>query len=279
MTIGSGFFVSAEGHILTNYSLVTGMDKVLVEYQKDLEFPAELIGLDMYSNIALLKVDTFPKSATFIQCQPKDHTLPKIGMMAMAITCPLQFAPSPTDPGLVTGHEGVIGSRPFPTPILRTSINSHPGDSGSPLFSLDGQFLGINVASIKEIEATCVFPARATNRIYLDLKDDGKVQYGTIGLRVTQRSHPMKGTRLSVKEAIPGKSAAGAGILKDDLILASQWGEIQTLGDLQRAIFFTPIGQSLLLKVNRGDKVVDIPVTVEKLVPVVSGKTAPTPGS
>ena len=279
MTIGSGFFVSPEGHLLTNSSLVMGMDKVLVEYHKDLEFPAELIGLDMYSNIALLKVETFPMTATFVPLEPKDTALPKIGVMAMAITCPLQFSPSPSDPGLVTGHEGVIGSRPFPTPILRTSVNSHPGDSGSPLFSLDGQFLGINVASIKDIDATCVFPARATSRIYNDLKDDGKVQYGTIGLRVTQRSHPMHGTRLSVKEALAGKTGAASGILKDDLILSTQWGAINSLGDLQRAIFFTPIGQSLVLKINRGGKVVDIPVPVEKLVPKVAGKPAPTPGS
>jgi serine protease Do len=279
MTIGSGFFVSDEGHILTNSSLVMGMDKVLVEYQKDLEFPAEMVGLDVYSNIALLKVETFPKTATFVQCLPKDAGLPQVGVMAMAISCPLQFSPSPSGPGLITGHEGVIGSRPFPTPILRTSINSNPGDSGSPLFTLDGQFLGINVASIKEIQATCVFPARATNRVYLDLRDDGKVQYGTIGLRVTQSSHPMHGTRLSVKEPIPGKTAAAAGILKDDLILSSQWGPIETLGDLQRAIFFTPIGQSLVLKVNRGGKNVDVPVPVEKLVTSAGSPDAPSPGS
>ena len=272
LTIGSGFFVSSEGHVLTNSSLVMGMDKILIQYQKDLEFPAEVIGIDRFSNIALLKISALPKTASFVDCTVHRKQMPPIGQMAIAITCPLQFSPSPTL-GLVSGHESTIGSRPFPTPILRMNIDSLPGDSGSPLFGLDGEFLGMSVATIKEIESTCVFPARATQRILKDLMEKGKVEYGTIGLRVVQKSDPEFGPRLVVTEAIEGKVAAKAGLKKDDLIYATNTGSVRTLGDLQRAIFFTPIGETLLLKLSRQGKFLDITVPVEKLVPKTSSES------
>lgn len=264
LTIGSGFFVSGAGHVLTNSSLVMGMDKILVQYQKDLEFPAEVVGIDRFSNIALLKISALPKTASFVNCSVHMDQMPPIGQMAIAITCPLQFSPSPTL-GLVSGHESTIGSRPFPTPILRMNIDSLPGDSGSPLFDLDGKFMGMSVATIKEIQSTCVFPAKATHRILKDLMENGQVQYGTIGLRVVQKSDPEFGPRLVVTEAIPGKVAAKAGLKKDDLIYASNAGPIRTLGDLQRAIFFTTIGDALILKISRQGKFLDISVPVEKL--------------
>jgi len=277
LTIGSGFFVSKDGHLLTNSSLVTGMEKILVEYQKDLEFPAEIVGIDHFSNIALIKIAVLPKTASYVDCTTPEVELPKVGKLALSITCPLQFSPSPTM-GLVTGHESTIGRRTFPTPILRMNIQSLPGESGSPLFGLDGRFLGINVATIKEIQATCVFPAKATNRILQDLMDDGKVDYGTIGLRVVQRTDPDHGSRLIVTEAMEGKSAATAGFQKDDLIFASSTDSIRTLGDLQRAIFFTPVGKNLVLKLIRDGKAMDISVPVEKLV-IKMAAPSPTPGN
>ncbi len=273
LTIGSGFFVSSEGHVLTNSSLVMGMDKILVQYQTDLEFPAEVIGIDRLSNISLLKISSLPNTASFVDCSIHTDQMPPIGQMAIAITCPLQFSPSPTM-GLVSGHESTIGSRPFPTPILRMNIDSLPGDSGSPLFGMNGEFMGMSVATIKEIQSTCVFPARATHRVLIDLLEKGKVQYGTIGLRVVQKSDPEFGPRLVVTEAIEGKVAHKAGLKKDDLIYATDTGSVSTLGDLQRAIFFTPIGKSLLLKVSRQGKFLDISVPIEKLVPKSSSASA-----
>jgi serine protease Do len=279
LTIGSGFFVSKDGHVLTNASLVYQMDKVHVEYQKGLEVVAKVAGMDLISNIALLKLDQFPATATFVRLDDSPQ-MPEVGLLAVAITCPLQFAPSPSL-GLITGHENSIGRRPFPTPILRTSIPALPGDSGSPLFGLDGRFLGINVASIKEIHATCVFPARATKRIMDDLLLSGKTGYGTISLKVKEEKQPgvVRGQRLIVSTVVTGGPADKAGLRKGDWIQGSTHGPVHTLGDLQTALFYTRPGQLLKLTVEREGQSREFSVPVEAREPRSSRPTprAPSP--
>ncbi len=279
LTIGSGFFVSKDGHVLTNSSLVYQMDKILVEFQKSSEFPAKVVGLDPLSNIALLKTKSLPDNATFVQLDDSP-AMPEIGLMTVAITCPLQFAPSPSL-GLVTGHENSIGRRPFPTPILRTNIRALPGDSGSPLFGLDGRFLGINVASIREIHATCVFPARATKRILDDLLLSGRAEYGGIALQVIEKKDPVHGHRLMVTNVPDDGPSAKAGLKKDDWIQASSLGPIRTLGDLQTALFYTRPGQFLKLTIDRAGEKMEFSVPVKVHAPKTSGtspkKDPPTP--
>ncbi len=265
LTIGSGFFVRNDGHVLTNFSLVYQMDRVLVEYPAGREFPAEIKGMDPYSNIALLKIKSLPSNATFVRMDDPSTT-PEIGHMAVAITCPLQFAPSPSL-GLVTGHESSIGRQAYRTSIIRTSIRTQPGDSGSPLFGIDGRFLGINVASIKELQATCIFPARATKRILDDLLSTGRVEYCTIGLKVVQRIDPTHGPRLIVTEPLSDYPSFRAGLKKDDWIKATRTGPIKSLSDLQNALFFTRPGQSLELTVVRDGREILFSVPVEAIKP------------
>jgi serine protease Do len=263
LTIGSGFFISKDGHVLTNGSLIYQMDKILVQFEKSREFPAEVVGRDLISNIALLKIKNLPKGATFVQLDDTP-ALPQIGHMALTLTCPLQFSASPAL-GLVTGHENTIGRRTFPTTILRTNIRALPGDSGSPLFGLDGKFLGINVASIQEIQSTCVFPSRATKRILDDLLLSGKAEYGTIGLKVTQLYDPVHGFGLVVTDVLADLPSREAGLQKDDWIKSSIHGPIKTLGDLQNALFFTRVGQFLKLTVDRDGKTIEFSVAVVRM--------------
>ena len=277
LTIGSGFFVSKEGHVLTNSSLVYQMDKVLVEYRQGLEVNAKVVGLDLISNIALLKLEKLPDKATFVQLDDSPK-LPDVGIFSIAITCPLQFAPSPTM-GIVTGHESSIGRRPIPTHILRTNIPALPGDSGSPLFGLDGRFLGINVASIKEIRATCVFPARATKRILDDLLLSGKAEYGTIELKVKEEKNlgTASGNRLIVSSVIPNGPAAKAGLQNGDWIKSSIYGPILSLGDLQTALFYTRPGQLLKLTVERNGESSEFSVPVQARLPRSTGSVPKAP--
>ena len=263
LTIGSGFFISKDGHVLTNGSLIYQMDKILVQFEESREFPAEVVGKDLVSNIALLKIKNLPKDATFVQLDDSP-TLPQVGYMALALTCPLQFSASPSL-GLVTGHENTIGRRTFPTTILRTNIRALPGDSGSPLFGLDGKFIGINVASIQEIQSTCVFPSRATKRILDDLLLSGKTEYGTIGLKVTQLHDPVRGFGLIVTDVLPDLPSKNVGLQKDDWIKSSIQGPIKTLGDLQNALFFTRVGQFLKLTVDRAGKNIEFSVPVVRM--------------
>ena len=282
LTIGSGFFISKDGHVLTNASLIYQMDKILVQFEKSREFPAEVVGKDLVSNIALLKIKTLPEGATFVQLDDSP-TLPQIGHMVLTLTCPLQFSASPAL-GLVTGHENTIGRRTFPTTILRTNIRALPGDSGSPLFGLDGKFLGINVASIQEIQSTCVFPSRATKRILDDLLLSGKAEYGTIGLKVTQRHDPVHGFGLVVTDVLPDLPSKDAGLQKDDWIKSSIHGPIKTLGDLQNALFFTRVDQFLKLTVDRNGKTMELSVPVVRMkqqasTAVPKAVPSPSPGN
>jgi S1-C subfamily serine protease len=200
VVIGSGFFISREGLILTNASIVFEPLRVWIEHNQ-IAYSAEVIGMDERSNIAFLRTHTLPESFNFFHLADRSD-LPPIGSFAIRLSMPLEFEASPTF-GMVAGYESRFGERFFPCTYIRTTIPSGPGDGGSAYLDLSGRLIGIQVGSLPDVASSYILPARAALRIRDDILFSGMVTYGWIGFEVNSRAVSKAVPKLSSARSLP----------------------------------------------------------------------------
>ena len=258
IVIGTGFFISREGHVLTNASTVLNPDRIWVVF-KGVEYAAKMIGYDKATNLALLKVITLPKDFGFIQISDSP-AIPAVGTLLLRIGSPMELSPSPSY-GMVSGVESRYGTHVFPCSLIRTNIPANPGDGGSPLLDLNGRLVGIQVGSLSEIGSIYILPARAAMRVRDDLLL-GKVVDGWIGFEVSLDTTVADGARVIIRKALPGTPAQQAGMCAGDQILQVGVYSIGDLDDLRNALFYTRVGEYVTVKLSREGKIVEYNVRV-----------------
>ncbi|NBD38383.1 MAG: PDZ domain-containing protein, partial [Verrucomicrobia bacterium] len=248
VVIGSGFFISREGLIITNASIVINPLRVWVEHDS-IAYGAEVIGYDKRSNMAFLRTHTLPDSFSFFHLVDRPG-LPPIGSFLLRLSMPLEFKASPHF-GLVSGYESRFAERFFPCLYIRTSIPAGPGDGGSAYLDLSGRLVGVQVGSLPDVGSSYILPARAAMRIRDDILFSGSVTYGWIGFEVDVQSSVRDGRRLVLTEVFPDTPAEAVGLLEGDLLRRIGDYEIRTLDDLRNAIFYTRVGQYVDVVVER----------------------------
>jgi serine protease Do len=251
VVIGSGFFISREGLIITNASIVYNPLRVWVEHEQ-IAYSAEVIGMDERSNIAFLRTHRLPKNFNFFHLADRSD-LPPVGSFLIRLSMPLEFGASPNF-GMVSGYESRFGERFFPCTYVRTTIPAGPGDGGSAYVDLTGRLIGIQVGSLPDIASSYILPARAALRIRDDLLFSGSVTYGWIGFEVELVSGVEIGRKIVLSEVFEDSPAAQAGLMEGDVL--KQIGEypIQTLDTLRNAMFYTRVGQYVDVRVEREDE-------------------------
>ncbi len=258
LRVGTGFFVSQEGHVLTS-DLVQGAGRVWVEHNQ-VFYLSEVVGRDPIANIALLKVKTKPEKFSFLRVDDIP-VLPRPGTFVVTLSAALEFLPSPGF-GIVQGHESSFGNRMFPVRMLRTSVPTGPGEVGAPMLDLDGRFIGIVFASLPDLRSSCILPASAVLRVRDDLLFSGKASYAWFGLTVKSQISVDEGLRVVVDEIIENSPAAGSGILKGDQLLKIGDHQVKRRGDVANASFFARPGQFVNFLVRRDSEELEIPVRV-----------------
>ncbi|MCC5841775.1 MAG: trypsin-like peptidase domain-containing protein [Opitutales bacterium] len=262
--IGTGFFISREGSVLTNTSIVDNASResrpirIWIEHD-GVAFSADLIGSDHSANVALLRLNTLPREFRFLHLVDSAD-LPPVGTLVVRLSMPLEFDPTP-ELGMVTGHESRFGGRLFPCIYIRTSIPGSPGDGGSAYLDLNGRLIGLNVVSIPEIGATYVIPARAALRIREDLLAEGNVVRGWVGFEVREESSVRDGNRIVIA-AITDTPAREGGLLAGDVIRQIGGYRIRSLDDLRNAMFYARVGQYLQIQVLRAGEQRDFSIRV-----------------
>lgn len=260
LRVGTGFFISASGQILTNASLVDGAKRLWYEVD-GVAYLAELKGLDVPTNVALLQAKTMPKNFNTINLAD-NVSLPMSGAFLMRLSLPLEFPATPTV-GIVQGADTQFGPRAFPTRYLRVQMGTGPGEAGGPVFDLQGRFVGMNVATLPELGATYVLPARALNWVREGLASSGGHVYSYFGFNANEELGDDGKMRLVVKnvEDKDKGPAAQAGLRVGDVIVEAGNKLATSISDVRDAAFFTKPGQYLDLKVRRANK--DIPVAIQ----------------
>jgi serine protease Do len=257
LKVGTGFFVSQEGHVLVNASRAAGADRIWVEFH-DEPYVAEPVGHDRLTNLSVLRVVEPPPGFKFI---PVDASLPKPkpGAVVFGISCPLDFKPSPAV-GLVSGIENKIGAQVFPTEYIRTTLPVDAGRGGCPVLDIHGRLLGITVASIPDMDASYAMPVEALVRVRDDLLFSGKMVHSWIGFRVAEAADAEGARKVYLSSVVEGAPAEEAGLREGDVLLSIGGREIFGVADVPAAVFFTRANQYTTVRVQRGGEVSEVSV-------------------
>ena len=272
ISLGSGFVISNDGYILTNNHVVDGADTVTVRLSDRREFDAKVIGTDAESDVALLKVNATGLPTVSVG----DSTKLKPGQWVVAIGSPFNFDHSVTHGVVSYVGRGFGGADQQYVPFIQTDVPINRGNSGGPLFNLDGQVVGINSQIYSNtgssVGISFAIPINIAMNTVDQLKATGHVARGMIGVQIQNVDRalaqslnlPRSGGAL-VNKINPGSSAEKADVRVGDVILAFNEREIEQSSDLPPLVGSTKPGTTAQLKVFRDGKTLTVPVMVGEL--------------
>jgi len=272
ISLGSGFIISNDGYILTNNHVVDGADTVTVRLSDRREFDAKVIGTDAESDVALLKVNATALPTVAVG----DSTKLKPGQWVVAIGSPFNFDHSVTHGVVSYVGRGFGGADQQYVPFIQTDVPINRGNSGGPLFNLDGQVVGINSQIYSNtgssVGISFAIPINIAMNTVEQLKATGHVARGMIGVQIQNVDRalaqslnlPRSGGAL-VNKINPGSSAEKADVRIGDVILAFNDREIEQSSDLPPLVGSSKPGTTAQLKLFRDGKTLTVPVTVGEL--------------
>jgi serine protease Do len=271
-SLGSGFIIDADGYVVTNNHVIKDAEEIIVRLSDRRELPAEVIGTDPRSDVALLKVEADKLPVVKIG---KSETL-KVGEWVMAIGTPFGF-----DHSVSVGVVSAIG-RNLPSenyvPFIQTDVAINPGNSGGPLFNLDGEVIGINSQIYSRtggfMGLSFAIPVDVAMDVVHQLKTKGKVSRGWLGIliqdvnRELAESFGMKQPRGAVVlRVLPDSPAAKAGFKVGDVVVEFDGKKIYHSSDLPLAVGQADIGSKSKVTVIREGKSKTLNVTIAELPP------------
>ena len=263
---GSGFFISADGYILTNNHVVEGADKITVRTSDDQKLTAHIVGRDTATDLAVIKVDG--GAHPFVDFE--NRAKPRVGDWVVAVGNPFNLGGTATA-GIVSAlaRPRVSGSSYVDYMQIDAPINR--GNSGGPTFDVYGRVVGVNTAIFSpsggSVGIGFDIPADVAQSISGQLIASGKVTRGFIGATV-QDVTPEIAASLGVKgehgaliaEVTPGGPSAAAGLRSGDMVTAIDGRPVASSTDLTRQVGMARAGQDLHLKVRRDGAVREVTV-------------------
>lgn len=257
-SLGSGFFISADGYVVTNNHVIDKASEVQVTMDDGKTLDAKVIGTDPKTDLALLKVEgsDFP----YVRLAGQKA---RIGDWVVAIGNPFGLGGTVTA-GIVSAQHRDIGAGPYDD-FIQIDASVNKGNSGGPTFNLSGEVVGVNTAIFSpsggNVGIAFAIPASTVDQIVTALKDKGSVTRGFIGVQmqpVTKEIAEAIGLKeprgALVAEAIKDGPAAKAGIKTGDTILAVDGEPIKEAKDLSRKVAQVAPGKSLSITLYRDGK-------------------------
>ncbi|MDP2132257.1 MAG: Do family serine endopeptidase, partial [Sulfuritalea sp.] len=269
-SLGSGFIVSADGHILTNAHVVDGADEVLVKLTDKREFKAKVLGADKRTDVALIKIE----ASNLPVARLGDSTRLKVGEWVVAIGSPFGFENTVTA-GIVSAKGRSLAHENY-VPFIQTDVAINPGNSGGPLFNMKGEVIGINSQiysrSGGSMGLSFAIPIDLAIDIQNQLKSKGKVSRGRLGIGIQEVSKELaesfnlgKAQGALVASVEKGSAADKAGIEVGDIILKFDGKVVAESSDLPRMVGSTRPGSKSVVQVWRKGAARDLGVTVGEL--------------
>ncbi|MBM3544508.1 MAG: Do family serine endopeptidase [Alphaproteobacteria bacterium] len=271
-SLGSGFVMDPSGLIVTNHHVIEGADEIIVNFTDGTKLKVEkILGHDPKTDLALLKVAPKKplKSVSF-----GDSSRMRVGDWVMAIGNPFGLGGSVTV-GIISATKRDINAGPYDD-FLQTDAAINRGNSGGPLFNMDGQVIGVNTAIISptggSIGIGFAVPSNSALQVLDQLKLYGETRRGWLGVHVqnvTEEIALSLGLQephgAMVAKVSPDSPAAAGGVQPSDVILKFDGQSIENMRDLPRAVAATPVGKIVPLELLREGKTVDVTVTIARL--------------
>ncbi len=261
-SLGSGFVIDPSGIIITNNHVIADSDEIIANFADGSKLTAKLIGHDAKTDLAVLKVE--PR-APLKAARIGDSRKLRVGDWLMAIGNPFGFGGTVTV-GIVSALERDINSGPYDR-FIQTDAAINRGNSGGPLFNLDGEVVGINTAIISptggSIGIGFAVPSEVAGPVIDQLREFGETRRGWLGVRiqeVTDEIAESLGLERSAGALIAGVTdggpAAEAGIQPGDVVLEFNGTPVDAMRELPRIVADTPVGQTVdVLLLRKGERV------------------------
>lgn len=265
---GSGFFVSSNGHILTNAHVVKGAGKITIILNDGREMAAEIIGFDVSTDVAVIKVEG--KNFPFLPLGDSD--LMEIGEWVIAIGSPFQLQASVTVGVISAKGRQNLRITDFED-FLQTDAAINPGNSGGPLINLQGQAIGINTAIVSKgggyMGIGFAIPSNMAKHIMNQIIDSGTVTRGYLGVALQPLDQDMadafgleRPEGALVAEVMKGSPAEKAGLKQGDIIVQYDNKPVKSIGSFRNEISMIKPGTKVALKVNRNGKILTLSCTL-----------------
>ncbi|MEI6487097.1 MAG: Do family serine endopeptidase [Sphingomonadales bacterium] len=273
-SLGSGFIIAADGYIVTNNHVISAgegrnqpVESITVTLADRREFKARVVGRDTLTDLALLKIEA--TGLPFVQFGNSQAT--RVGDWSIAIGNPFGLGGTVTA-GIISALHRDIGSGQYDR-YIQTDASINQGNSGGPLFDLDGNVIGINTAIFSptggNVGLGFAIPAELAKPVVDQLKTTGTVKRGYLGVAIQRLTSDIaaglglpkdKGEIVATVEA--GGPAARAGIRQGDVILSVGGREVDWDNSLSYLIATTPIGTTVPVELVRDGKRLKVNATV-----------------
>jgi serine protease Do len=270
-SLGSGVVVDPSGIIVTNNHVIGEADEIYANFNNGMKLKAEIVGRDTKTDIAVLRVkpDKPLKAANF-----GDSDKLRVGDWVMAIGNPFGLGGSLTV-GVISARNRNINAGPFDD-FLQTDAAINRGNSGGPLFNMDGEIVGINTAIISpsggSIGIGFAIPSKIVLAVIGQLREFGETRRGWLGVRIQQIDDQIaeslgigKARGALIAGLSDGGPAAKAGLQAGDVILKFDGREVKEMHDLPRIVAETPVDKAVDVVVVRKGQEMTLKVVVGRL--------------
>ena len=260
--LGSGFIIDAKGIVVTNNHVIKDAEDIIIRVEGDteyIEYKAKVIGADPLSDIAVLKIESSDK---FVPVKLGDSDKARIGDWVIAIGNPLGLSGTVTS-GIISARNRNIGLSRYED-YIQTDASINIGNSGGPLFNMEGDVIGINTAILGRegnIGIGFAIPSNSAKKVIDQLIEFGETKRGWLGVRIQQVTkeiadvekldEPRGALVASVAENSPSDKA---GIKAGDIILKFDGTDIKEMTELPKIVAQTEVGKIVEVKVWRNKK-------------------------
>lgn len=279
--LGSGFVISEDGYVVTNNHVIDGADEITIEFFSGKELIAKVIGTDPNTDIALLKVeaDSPLPYVTF-----GDSNKARVGDWVIAMGNPLGQGFS-VSAGIVSARNRALSGTY--DDYIQTDAAINRGNSGGPLFNMDGQVIGVNTAILSpnggSIGIGFSMASNVVTRVVDQLKEYGETRRGWLGVRIQDVTQDVadamglaKATGALITD-VPEGPAKEAGLLTGDVIMSFDGVEVADTRALVRQVGNSPVGASVRVTVMREGKSQTVKVVLGRREDADSEEPAATP--
>ena len=268
--LGSGFIIDAKGIVVTNNHVIDGAEDIVVQVNGEKKFNAKVIGADPLSDIAVLQLDTREK---FIPVKFGDSDKARIGDWVIAIGNPFGLGGTVTS-GIISARNRSIGLSRYED-YIQTDASINSGNSGGPLFNMDGDVIGINTAILGRSGNVGIgfsIPSNSAKIVIDQLIEFGETKRGWLGVRIQDVTKEIAEVEnlneprgALVASVAPNSPSEKAGVKAGDIILEFNGETIKEMKELPIIVARTEVGKKVKVKIWRNKKEIVKTITLGRL--------------